>query len=132
MNKNFMRVISRVLIVSTLTMSFWSPASQAALISSEEVIANHSSQADRERIRSLLERADVREQMQAKGVSAEAAKLRIDAMTDEEVASISGKLDSLPAGGDIVGALLLVFLILLLTDIVGLTSVFPFVHHHHR
>lgn len=126
MNKNFMRVMSRVLIVSTLTMSLWAPASQAALISSEEVIANHSGQADRERIRSLFERADVREQMQAKGVSADAAKARIDALTDEEVASISGKLNNLPAGGDIVGALVFIFLVLLVTDILGLTKIFPF------
>ena len=126
MNKNFMRVMSRVLIVTTLTMSLWAPASQAALISSEEVIANRSSQADRDRIRSLFERADVREQLLAKGVSADAAMARVDALSDEEVASISGKLDNLPAGGDIVGALVFIFLVLLITDILGLTKVFPF------
>jgi hypothetical protein len=126
MNKNFMRVMSRVLIVSTLTMSLWAPASQAALISSEEVIANHSNQADRERIRSLFDRADVREQLQAKGVSAEAAKARVDALSDEEVASISGKLDNVPAGGDIIGTVVFIFLVLLITDILGLTKIFPF------
>jgi len=126
MNKNFMRVMSRVLIVSTLTMSLWAPASQAVLISSEEVIANHSNQADRERIRSLFDRADVREQLQAKGVSAEAAKARVDALSDEEVASISGKLDNVPAGGDIIGTVVFIFLVLLITDILGLTKIFPF------
>ena len=126
MNKNFMRVMSRVLIVSTLTMSLWAPASQAALISSEEVIANHSNQADRERIQSLFDRADVREQLQARGVSAEAAKARVNALSDEEVASISGKLDNVPAGGDIIGTVVFIFLVLLITDILGLTKIFPF------
>jgi hypothetical protein len=40
-------------------------------------------------------------------------------------------MDQLPAGGDgigtIVGAAVLVFLILLITDILGFTHVFPFV-----
>ena len=126
MNKSVMRVMSRVLIVSILTMSLWAPASQAALISSDEVVADHSYQADRERIRSLFDRADVRAKLQAKGVSPASAKARVDALTDEEVANISGKLDNLPAGGDIVGVAVFIFLVLLLTDILRLTKVFPF------
>lgn len=132
MNISFMRAMSRVLIISTLSLSLWSPASQAALISSEEVISAQSSQANRARILSLLDRTDVREQLQAKGVSADAAKARVDAMTDEEVASVSGKLDNLPAGGDIVGVLVFIFIVLLITDILGLTKVFSFTKPVHR
>jgi hypothetical protein len=51
-------------------------------------------------------------------------------MTDEEAARLAARVDSLPAGGDgigaLVGAALLVFLVLLLTDILGFTHVFPF------
>jgi hypothetical protein len=42
-------------------------------------------------------------------------------------------MDKLPAGGDglgiLVGAALIVFLVLLFTDIAGYTDVFPFVKH---
>jgi hypothetical protein len=51
----------------------------------------------------------------------------VDALSDDEVAELSARIDALPAGGDgIVGAIVLVFLVLLLTDIVGLTKIFPF------
>ena len=49
------------------------------------------------------------------------------ALTDEEVGQLAGQLDRLPAGGEgIIGALLIVFLVLLITDLLGLTRVFSF------
>ena len=38
----------------------------------------------------------------------------------------SADRDALPAGGDLIGAALIVFLVLLATDIMGYTKVFPF------
>jgi hypothetical protein len=37
-------------------------------------------------------------------------------------------MDEMPAGGSIVGAAVLIFLVLLVTDIVGWTDVYPFVN----
>jgi len=78
----------------------------------------------------ILERADVQQQLQAHGVTLEQAKARVAALSDAEAAQLAAQIDSLPAGGDGVGvlitALLIVFLVLLLTDILGLTKVFPF------
>jgi hypothetical protein len=72
----------------------------------------------------------VQNQLQAHGVSIEQAKARIAALTDAEAAQLAAQIDSLPAGGDPLGALisavLIVFLVLLLTDILGFTKVFPF------
>lgn len=127
MNKYLMRFSSYVMIVTMSSMSIWMPSAQAAMVSSEQVIAGHAVQHDRERLRALFERADVREQLLARGVDANAAKARVDALTDNEVADIAGKLDSLPAGGDgIIGALVFIFVLLLVTDILGFTKVFPF------
>jgi hypothetical protein len=126
MKKSVMSFSSRVLMVSMLSMSVWMPSAQAGMVSSEQVIASQTAQQDRERVRALFERQDVREQLQAQGVDADAARARVDALTDEEVASINGQLDSLPAGGDIVGAVVFVFIVLLITDLLGLTKVFPF------
>lgn len=126
MNKYLMRFSSYVMIVCMSSMSIWMPNAQAAMISSEQVIASQAAQHDRDRLRALFERADVREQLLARGVDANVAKARVDALTDKEVTSIAGRLDSLPAGGDIIDALLFVFLVLLVTDILGYTKVFPF------
>jgi hypothetical protein len=60
-------------------------------------------------------------------VSPEAALARVDALSDEEVAALAGRLDQLPAGGaDVLIVALIVFLVLLLTDILGYTKIFPF------
>ena len=78
----------------------------------------------------ILERAEVQEQLQAHGVTLEQAKARVAALTDAEAAQLAAQIDGLPAGGDGVGALitavLIVFLVLLLTDILGFTKVFSF------
>jgi len=117
---------SRVLMISMLSLSLWAPNTQAGMISSEQAIASHAAQLERERVRAVFDRQDVREQLQALGVDADAARARVDALTDDEVATINGKIDSLPAGGGIVGAVVFVFIVLLITDILGFTKVFPF------
>ncbi len=82
---------------------------------------------ERVRVERLLERADVQEQLKALGVDPAQAKARVAALSDDEAAALAARIDSLPAGGaDIIGALLLVFIVLLITDILGLTKVFPF------
>ena len=47
-------------------------------------------------------------------------------MSDSEVAQLAGRIDQAPAGGDVLGILFTVFIVLLVTDIMGLTKVFPF------
>ena len=60
------------------------------------------------------------------GVKPGDVQARLAAMSDDDVAQLAGKIDALPAGGDILGAIVLIFLVLLLTDILGFTKVFPF------
>ncbi len=130
MKHSITKYISRALMLSVLCMSIWTPVAQATLITSEQVADSQAAQNNRERVREFFDRADVQTQLQARGISADSAKTRVDMMTDNEIASINGHLDSLPAGGtDILGFFLLIFIILLITDILGLTNVFTFVRH---
>lgn len=82
---------------------------------------------DRARVLSILERSDVQAQLQARGVSAADVKARVAALTDDEVAQLAGQIDAAPAGGtDVLGFILVVFIVLLITDILGFTKIFPF------
>ena len=118
------RLLAATLIVSITGMGIPMPV-QAGMLPTQSALATSSGA--RERLASLLERRDVRAQLEAYGVRAADVKARVAALTDEEAAQLAGKLDSLPAGGDgIIGALLLIFVVLLITDILGLTKVFPF------
>jgi hypothetical protein len=69
----------------------------------------------------------VRARLQAYGVDPVQAQERVAALSDEEAARLAAQIDELPAGGvDALGVALIVFLVLLFTDIMGYTKIFPF------
>ena len=127
------RGVALVVAVAMFVVSMPLPRVQAALVSTEQLLAAGDGAAERARVLAFLGRADVRQQIVALGVDPNEAAARVQALSDAQVREIAGQLDQLPAGqsaiGIIVGAILLVFLILLLTDLLGLTNVFPFVNH---
>ncbi|MHB1117353.1 PA2779 family protein [Sideroxydans sp.] len=126
MNNRFMRITSRFLIATVLSFSLPIQAAYAGMIGVDQIAQSEQSQNQRDRIKSFLDREDVVKAMQAEGLDASTAKSRVDALTDQEVQQVAGKIDTLPAGGDILGILFTVFIVLLLTDILGVTKVFPF------
>ncbi|MBC7906969.1 MAG: PA2779 family protein [Rhodospirillaceae bacterium] len=121
-------VVAIVAAAAVFTTSLPVPA-QARLISTDDVLAGENSAAERLRVEEFLARADVRQQMETMGVSADEATHRVAALSDQEIHRIAGQLPDQPAGGDalgiIVGTAVLIFIILLITDIAGLTKVFP-------
>ncbi len=116
-----------LMAVTTLPMGL----AQAKMVTTDQVIEQSNPSGDRERVRDFLAREDVRQQLALLGVDPDEAASRVEGLSDEEVQQIAGRLDELPAGegtvGIIVGAALIVFLVLLITDILGLTDVFSFV-----
>ena len=123
---NFMRWTSRVVILSMLAIGLPLQSAFAGMVETDQDVSHELAGQDRARIKAFIDREDVLAQLQQQGVTAGEAKARVNAMTDDEAHKIAGKLDQLPAGGDILGVLLTVFIILLITDILGLTKVFPF------
>ena len=125
------RGVALVLAVVMFVISLPLGAANAALVSTEQVLAGADGVADRARVLAFLERAEVREQIVALGVDPSEAAARVSALSDAQVREIAGQLDQLPAGqsavGAVLGVILLIFLILLVTDLLGLTDVFPFV-----
>jgi len=123
----FMRWTSRMLMASMLAMSLPLQSASAGIVETDQVVSHELAGQDRARISAFLEREDVLARLQQQGVSAGEAQARVSALTDEEAHNIAGKLDQLPAGGEsILGILLTIFIILLITDILGLTKVFSF------
>jgi hypothetical protein len=99
---------------------------QAAMIGTEQVHAANAAHLNQQKIAAALDRPEVVAQLEKMGVDKADAQARVAALTDDEAASLASRIDSLPAGGDVVGALVLIFVVLLVTDILGLTKVFPF------
>ncbi len=127
--RSLTKPVAYVVAVGMLALSLHAPGAQAGLVSTTSVLADTQAQQDRDRIGALLARDDVKAQLLAYGVQPQLVQARVDSLTDEEVRSLAGKLDALPAGGSlgsVLGVALIVFLVLLFTDIMGWTSVFPF------
>ena len=120
----------RLAVVYFLVTSFsfvtFTQTANASLISTQQIANEQIKTNPREQINATLERPEVQAQLESYGISKEDAKRRVASLTDEEVAALNNKIDDLPAGAGVVGAIVFVFLVLLVTDILGLTKVFPF------
>ncbi|MCW4152228.1 MULTISPECIES: PA2779 family protein [Halomonadaceae] len=114
------------LVITSLPVAAAPASSSTDLVSTQSVLANDSAQADRERIHQLLNRADIQDALVKQGVDLDEVEMRVAALSDAEAQQMATQLEELPAGAGVVGALFAVFIILLVTDILGLTDVYPF------
>ena len=125
------RHVALALAVVMFVLSGPIDAAHAALVTTGQAIEAGAAAGERGRVAAFLAREDVRAQMVALGVDPVEAVNRVAGLSDAEVRQIAGHLDQLPAGqsavGAVIGAALFIFLVLLITDLLGLTNVFPFV-----
>jgi hypothetical protein len=128
--KKMSKSISILLIISMVWISLPCGYASAAIIGTETVANSFCGQQARSYIQSVLAREEVQSILIEQGVNVEEARFRINSLTDEEAIRLSKEIDKLPAGGDgfatLVIASLIVFLVLLVTDIVGYTDIFLF------
>jgi outer membrane murein-binding lipoprotein Lpp len=118
------------LIVSIMASTVAATSANAKIVGTTTAIEKYNARQARDRLETLIQREDVQKEFKARGVSPAEAKARVDAMSDEQVAEIVNRIDKEPAGGSavaaVVGAALIVFLVLLATDILCVTHVFKF------
>ena len=128
------RPVSLVLTVIIMLTAVPHRYATAAMVSTESIVKTARGEEGRRYLYGILSREDVKAAFVAQGVDPQEARARVASLTDEEVIYIADKIDQLPAGGDaigaIIGAALIVFFVLLITDLLGLTDVFPFVKKH--
>ena len=130
------RPVSLVLAVYVFMISGPHQAAMAALVGTETVLDGTRVQNARELVRNLMAREDIQAALAHQGIDPQDARARAAALSDAEAVRLADRVESLPAGGDVgalgivVGTLLIVFIILLITDILGYTSVFPFTKKH--
>jgi len=135
-----MKRIYRVAKPLSIFLAIWvfmiSGPSQAmaALVGTERVFDAERVQNARELIHGLMAREDIQAALVREGIDPREAQARAESLSDAEAVRLAGAIETLPAGGSslglIVGAILLVFILLLITDIMGYTDVFPFTKRH--
>jgi len=129
--RRYCRFIALPMAALMMAVSMPLGVAQAALVSTDQIIDKSEAAADRARVTAFLQREDVRRQLETMGVAPDEATARVAGLSDAEVRQVAARVDELPAGQSVATALisaaLVIFIVLLITDLMGLTDVFPFV-----
>ena len=129
---SFFRRSTAFLTAACMASAGFAQSAHAAFIGTEQLAAVTAQTAaqsgQHQRLHAALDRADLAAALQVRGVSVQDLRGRVDALTDAEAAQMMAQIDAAPAGGDVLGIIFTVFIVLLVTDILGFTKVFPFTH----
>jgi len=107
--------MKRLLGILIVALGLIAPAAQAEMIGTDQVV-----QSERQRVQAALERPEVVQALKKMGVDAKDAAVRVDAMSDSEVAQLAGMVDMLPAAGALTNEQLIVILLIVLILIIAL------------
>lgn len=123
--KSIQKYFSILLSVTLMSMSFSSV--QAAMIGNDMFINHAQHNNARAELLQTINRSEVKQQLLNMGVMPEDIESRVNLMTHDEIAQLNQQIDELPAGGSILGVLLIIFIVFVITDVIGATDIFPFI-----
>ncbi|SMP86293.1 hypothetical protein SAMN06314042_10224 [Epsilonproteobacteria bacterium SCGC AD-308-O04] len=122
--------VSKLVLSFLLSVSLFTQVLSAQIASTDTILGQSVSESSKDKLVQMISREDVSKRFQELGVDSKIIEARVASMTDEEASKIAYHIDTLPAGADagmsIIGAIVFVFIVLLITDIVGVTKVFSF------
>ncbi len=122
--------VSKLVLSFVLSVSLFTQVLSAQVASTGAILGQSTMVSSKEKLVQIISRADVATRFQELGVDSKMIEARIASMTDEEASKMSHQIDTLPAGADagmtVLGAIVFIFVVLLITDVLGLTKVFNF------
>jgi hypothetical protein len=113
--------MKKLLTSLMLAFAMIAPQAHAGMIQTPDTAAAAAAVgAERERIKALVARPELAKALEKQGIPAADVQARIDAMTDQEVHALAGRIDSLPTAGDMTTQewLLLIIVILLVIIVI--------------
>ena len=105
MNLSLVRFVCRILVVCMIGLPW---RASAGMIGTDQAVNATRTQAERTALVSFVSRAEVTRELQALGLSTNAAQERVAALTDDDIARLSGQIENLPAGAHSVEILVLI------------------------
>lgn len=103
------------------------PLAQAAMIGTQEVVAEQRQKVDRVELRKMLDDEQVQERLAALGVERSEVENRINSLTPAELAQFNQQLAEAPAGAGAAGVIVLFLVVFIITDMLCATNIFSFV-----
>ena len=126
-SNRFRKTIATLLAVNIMWLGAISGIAQAALISTSDMQQVEQLAHDRQQMIKLINQNEVREKLSLMGVDPELAKKRVNQMTASELAQLNEQINQLPAGAGILELVALIFIVFVITDVIGATDIFPFI-----
>lgn len=121
---------SKFILSFILSVTLFTQVMSAQIVSTDVILGQSTGISSKEKLIQTISREDVAQKFQELGVDSKAIEARIASMTEEEASKVAHQIDTLPAGADagmsIIGAIVFIFVVLLITDILGVTKVFNF------
>lgn len=117
------KFLSLLIVFSSVSLATAQTAS-AAVVGTRAVMEESQRTETVARVQAGLDRADIQAQFAALGVDAEVAKARVAALSDEELRYLDGQLAEMPAGSSLLAVIGIVFVVLLILELVGVTDIF--------
>ena len=123
--KSLQKLIAMLSSIALLSLTV--TTTQAAIIGNDLIINQAVHSNAKTDLIQTVNRDDVKAQLLNMGVKPEDIISRIDLMTHEEITQLNEQIDELPAGGDLLGIILIIFIVFVITDVIGATDIFPFI-----
>jgi hypothetical protein len=96
----------------------------AELVGTLQAVESVGRAADARVVSSALASEEVREQFVALGVDPAEVEARVARLTDGELRQLAERMDGLPAGGDALAVIGILFVVLLILEFVGVIDIF--------
>ena len=121
--ESFRRACVALVSVSLVSLGLQMPAA-ASVVSTADAIASAQGAPPRAVVDAALARDDVRAKLADMGVDPAAIEGRINALSEQEIATLAAEIEQAPAGGDALAVIGIVFLVLLILEAVGVLDIF--------
>ena len=115
--------LMRLVSVSIICMGF-AQVAPAGMIGTAHLVNEESRAASLSRMEILLAREDVSRQLEAFGVDRALVVERLNGLSHAELMALEGQLESQVAGGDVIAVIGVVFVVLMILELVGVTDIF--------
>jgi hypothetical protein len=116
-------LVLRCFAVAIFAVGF-APWANAGIIGSSEFLDVEDRAERIADIEIFLARADVAAQLESFGVSPGMVMERVDDLSDQELLELQGAISEQVAGGDVIAVLGVIFVVLLVLELLGVTNVF--------
>lgn len=117
------RLAAALMSLSLVGASF-PVTTSAALVGTERALAASQQSARADQVAAFLDREEVARELARYGVAPEQARARVAALSEEELARLATEIDALPAGAGVLEVVGIVFVVLLILELVGVTNIF--------